>query len=209
MLDLDGVETIIFDLGGVIIDLDFQRTFDQLALLSGKSPANIQKGMLEDGLLLRYEQGLFTDEQFIEALKKTFEFQARTEEIEAAFIALLLHVPPARIKLIRELSRHYRLFLLSNTSAMHYRAVNHILRSDTGCEHLSHLFEKVFLSYEMGLLKPEKEIYQAVLQEAALNPQRTLFLDDNASNLAGASSMGIQTCLVSSEQSILSLFHYE
>ncbi len=209
MLNLVGIETLIFDLGGVIIDLDFQRSFDRFAALSGKSPEDIKNGLLDSGLLLRYEKGLYNDVQFIEEVKNTFEINASHEAIEEAFIALLVCIPRARVELIRDLSKTYRLVLLSNTSAIHYRAVNRILLRDAGCEGLSDLFESIFLSYEMGLVKPGKEIYEAVLQQAALNPATTLFLDDNATNLEGASSVGIQTTLVSPEQSMLRLFNYE
>ena len=209
MLQLERIDAIIFDLGGVIIDLDFQRTFDQFAVLSGKSAAEIKSGLLESDLLLKYEKGEFTDFQFLNAIQEKFNTRASHEEMEEAFIALLLHIPIERVHLLRQLSKQYRLFLLSNTSAMHYKEVNNILHRNTGCEDLTHLFETVFLSFEMGLLKPGIEIYETVLQQAQLNPATTLFLDDNASNLKGASSVGIQTALVTPEQSILSLFNYE
>jgi glucose-1-phosphatase len=209
MLQLEGLEAIVFDLGGVIIELDFQRSFDQFAALSGKSANEIHHGLLTSGLLLKYEQGIYSDLEFVEQVKHVFQIDASYEEIEMAFVALLLHIPVDRVQLIRRLSKDYRLFLLSNTSAMHYRAVNRILYRDTGCEDLSVLFEKVFLSYEMGLVKPGKEIYQEVLLQAQLNPSTTLFLDDNASNLEGALAVGIQTALVSPEHSIITLFNNE
>jgi len=209
MLKLEGIDAIIFDLGGVIIDLDFQRSFDQFSVLSGKSSAEIKAGLFDTDILLSYEKGQYDDQQFLHAITQTFGLKASPEEIEEAFLALLLHIPIERVHLLRQLSKDYRLFLLSNTSAIHYREVNKILLRDTGCEDLTHLFETVFLSFEMGLLKPGKEIYEAVLQQAQLNPATTLFLDDNASNLKGASSVGIQTALVTPEQSILSLFNYE
>jgi glucose-1-phosphatase len=209
MLQLEGIEAIVFDLGGVIIELDFQRSFDQFAALSGKSIEEVQYGLISSGLLLTYEKGLCSDLEFFEEVKHTFGIKASYAEIEAAFIALLLHIPVERIDLIRRLAKHYRLFLLSNTNAIHYKAVNKILYRDTSCEDLSHLFETVFLSYEMALAKPGKEIYQEVIRQAKLNPSMTLFLDDNASNLEGASALGIQTALVSPERSILTLFQYE
>jgi glucose-1-phosphatase len=209
MLRLEGIEAIVFDLGGVIIELDFQRSFDQFAALSGKSAEEIHHGLLSSGLLLKYEKGEYSDIQFFEVIKQVFEIDASDEELEAAFVALLLHIPKERIDLIRGLAKDYRLFLLSNTNAIHYRAVNKILHRDTGCEDLSHLFETIFLSYEMALAKPGKEIYEEVIRQAQLNPATTLFLDDNAGNLEGASAVGIQTALVSPEHSILRLFHHE
>jgi FMN phosphatase YigB (HAD superfamily) len=209
MLELKGIDAIVFDLGGVIIDLDFQRSFDQFSALSAKSPETIRQGIFESGLLHQYEKGHYTDDQFLTEIEKIFTLTCDRSIIEQAFLALLLHIPLARIELIRKLSKDYRVFVLSNTSSIHYKEVNAILKRDTGYEHLDHLFEKVFLSFELGLLKPHQEIYKAVLDQAQLVPQHTLFLDDNADNLIGASSLGIRTALVSQEQSILNLFNHE
>lgn len=207
MLELKGIDAIVFDLGGVIIDLDFQRSFDQFAALSGKSPKEIREGIFESGLLHRYEKGEFSDLEFLAEIEGVFGLTCDQAAIEEAFLALLLTIPPARIELISNLSKDYRLFVLSNTSSIHYKEVNAILKRDTGHEHLDHLFEKVFLSFELCLLKPHQEIYTAVLEAAQLNPQRTLFLDDNTDNLKGAAALGIRTALVSKEQSILTLFN--
>ena len=209
MLDLKGVDAIIFDLGGVIIDLDFQRSIDQFSVLCGKSTELIRQGIFESGLLHRYEKGLYTDAQFLSEIEKRFELTCYPSSIEQAFLALLLNIPPARMELIRNLSKKYRLFVLSNTSAIHYREVNAILKRDTRYQHLDDLFEKVFLSFELGLLKPHKEIYTAVLEQAQLKAEHTLFLDDNTDNLLGAAALGIRTALVSKEQSILTLFNHE
>jgi len=209
MLELKGIEAIVFDLGGVIIDLDFQRSFDQFSTLSGKSPEMIRQGVFESGLLHRYEKGLYTDAQFLAEIERVFELRCEPSSIEQAFLALLLNIPPARIALIRNLSKKYRLFVLSNTSAIHYKEVNAILKRDTGHRHLNDLFEKVFLSFELGLLKPHEEIYAAVLEQAQLKAEHTLFLDDNADNLKGAAALGIRTALVSKEQSILTLFNHD
>ncbi len=209
MLELKGIEAIVFDLGGVIIDLDFQRSFDQFSTLSGKSPETIRKGIFDSGILHQYEKGDYTDEEFLVEIERIFMLKGDRLAIEQAFLALLLNIPPARIELIRNLSKKYRVFILSNTSSIHYKEVNAILKRDTGYEHLDLLFEKVFLSFELGLLKPHQEIYKAVLEQALLDPQHTLFLDDNVDNLRGASSLGIHTALVSKEQSILKLFNHE
>ncbi|MDB5256944.1 MAG: HAD-superfamily hydrolase, subfamily variant 3 [Chitinophagaceae bacterium] len=209
MLELKGIEAIIFDLGGVIIDLDFQRSFDQFSTLSGKSPEAIRQGIFESGLLHRYERGLYADAEFLTEIERIFELTCDPSSIEQAFLALLLNIPPARIELIRNLSKKYRLFVLSNTSSIHYKEVNAILKRDTGHAHLEELFERVFLSFELGLLKPHEDIYAAVLEQAQLKAEHTLFLDDNADNLLGAAALGIQTALVSKDQSILNLFNHE
>ncbi len=124
-------------------------------------------------------------------------------EVDTAWNSLLLDIPVERIELIKALSQNYRLFLLSNTSSIHIEAVNQILHKASGVEQLGDLFEKLFLSYEMGVMKPHPEIYQRVLDEADIKAEETLFLDDNADNIRAAGALGIQTIHVQKPLSIL------
>jgi putative hydrolase of the HAD superfamily len=125
------------------------------------------------------------------------------EAIDTAWNSLLLDLPPERVALLQKLSESYRIFLLSNTSSIHITQVNKILEASTGIERLDHLFETVFLSYEMGLMKPDAQIYLNVLEQAGLQAEETLFLDDNLDNINGASKLGIDTIHVQKPLTIL------
>ena len=115
----------------------------------------------------------------------------------------MLDLPPERVELLQKLAVNYRLFLLSNTSSIHITQVNKILEASTGVEKLEDLFETVFLSYEMGLMKPDPRIYQKVLEQAGLKAEETLFLDDNLANIEAASRLGIDTIHVQKPVTIL------
>ena len=123
--------------------------------------------------------------------------------IDVAWNSLLLDLPPERVELLKKLRENYRLFLLSNTSSIHITQVNKILEATTGIEKLDDLFEKVYYSYDMGLMKPDPAIYLQVLKEQGLEAEETLFLDDNADNIAAASKLGIDTIHVQKPVTIL------
>ena len=100
------------------------------------------------------------------------------------------------------------MFVLSNTNGIHIEGFNEILEAATGYANLQAIgaFDKVYYSYEVGLRKPDADIFSYVLQDAGLDPAHTLFMDDGPVNLAGAQSVGLQTQLITPEYTIMDLF---
>ena len=188
------MKNLIFDLGNVIIDIDFNLTFRAFSKLSSEySWEEVRHFIKEKHIWEDYEKGLSDDIEFRETLRKELKIKASDSELDKAFCGLLQKIQPERIKLIEELSKRYRLFILSNTSNIHFQQVEKLLFESAGINHFSEIFETVFLSFEMGKLKPEIEIYQQVLKEANLQANETLFLDDMLINLEAASTLGIHT----------------
>lgn len=205
------MKNIIFDLGNVVIDINLNETYKALAALS-------QDFAWEDGERLfkekqiwsNYERGHYTDAEFRDLLRQELNITASDDEIDQAFSALLLDIDPRRIELIKRLGQKYNTYVLSNTSSIHIIEVNKILERCTGEKRLEDLFDKLFLSYEMGKAKPHTDIYEAVLAEAGLNPAETLFLDDMLPNLEGAAKVGIQVKqIIPNEFTILDMFANE
>jgi glucose-1-phosphatase len=200
----DQIKNIIFDLGDVIINIDVPRTAQAFASLCGKNQAEVISLFQERGLFQRFETGTLDAAGFRTYVRDIFHTPDWEDSIvDTAWNSLLLDIPPERIELIRQLGKNYRLFLLSNTSCIHVEAVNHILYEATGVKKLDDLFEKLYLSYEMGVMKPHPEIFNQVLEDAGLTAHETLFLDDNADNILGASKVGIQTIHVQKPLTIL------
>ena len=188
------MKNLIFDLGNVIIDIDFDLTFRAFSKLSSEySWEEVRHFIKEKHIWEDYEKRLSDDIEFRETLRKELKIKASDSELDKAFCGLLQKIQPERIKLIEKLSKKYRLFILSNTSNIHFQQVEKLLFESTGINHFSEIFETVFLSFEMGKLKPEIEIYQQVLKEANLEAKETLFLDDMLINLEAASTLGIHT----------------
>jgi len=109
---------------------------------------------------------------------------------------------------VQELSRKYRVFLLSNTNAFHVEYYNDMLNRDFGIQNLDHLMEKAFYSNELGCRKPDKEIYLKVLEQAGIKAEETLFIDDNEENVKVAEELGIRAVKVDAEYSVIEIFGF-
>ena len=164
------INTIIFDFGDIFINLDKQATIDGLQKL-GLTQWNQDL----DKLNQQFEMGLISPEDFINGFQKQLP-NASTEEILTAWNAVLLDFPLYRLEFLQMLSKKYRLFLLSNTDSIHIET----FEQKTGISFYSDFyqcFEKVYFSFEIGIRKPDIEIYNYVLNKHELSPKRTLFID--------------------------------
>lgn len=200
----DQIRNIIFDLGDVILNIDVPIASKSFADLSGREQTEILTIFKESEIFRQFETGLMDEPTFRNYVREILNFPDLSDEaIDTAWNSLLLDLPPARVDLLKKLATKYRLFLLSNTSSIHITQVNKILEASTGVEKLEDLFETVFLSYQMGLMKPDPRIYQEVLDKAGLKAEETLFLDDNADNIRSAGELGIETIHVQKPVTIL------
>ena len=179
------MKNIIFDLGGVLVGFNRQRSIDAFERIGcGKVADYIRDHRTED-LFYRIELGAISTHDFCEEVRQMTATNADDEAIIHAWNVLLTPVAENRLQRLRELREAgHRLFLLSNTNDMHWQYCGHQL---DGC------FERVFLSYEMRLAKPDTAIFSEVLRQAEIDASDTLFIDDNADNIAAAASLGIQT----------------
>ena len=179
------IDTIIFDFGDVFINLDKEAT-----------PAALKKLGLEkwsseiDSLNFNFEKGLISRNDFLLGLNKLVP-NATQEEVLEAWNGVLLDFPMYRLEFLEKLSKKYQLFLLSNTDSIH---INHFKEKngDEFYNRFYNCFEKVYFSYDLGMRKPDEEIYNFVIKENNLNPKSTLFVDDNFDNLEGAKKTGLQ-----------------
>lgn len=196
---------LIFDLGGVIINLDPQRTVEAFANLAGMPPEALKPWMNEP-FFHAFEKGAMSDAAFRAQVRQALSVSCADEEIDHAWNAMLLDIPPARLQLLRSLAAHHRLFLLSNTNTIHFRSFQAQVKNVSGLDSLQAYFEQTYYSHQLRMRKPDTEIYQHVLADAGLTAAETLFLDDNEANLAGARRVGIQTFHVHHPDAIFSFF---
>jgi glucose-1-phosphatase len=189
---MQNIKNIIFDLGGVILNIDFRKTNDAFHSLGLENFAqHINQFHITD-LFLQYETGQIDDIEFIEGVAKLSDKPIAESEIVEAWNALLLDFPPERIALLKGIKSRYRTFLLSNTNSIHLKEFQQRLHNEHGV-HLEDLFEKAYYSHVVKLRKPHADIFNLVLQENNLVPQETLFIDDTESNFEEAKKLGIQT----------------
>ena len=186
------IRNLVFDLGVVLVDLDKQRCVEAFRQIGAADIAYYVEHHLTEDLFFDVEVGRITTAQFCDEVRRRACCTATDEQIVWAWNQLLTGIATEKIDRLEALSRRYRLFLLSNTNEMHWLKC---ARDFFPCRDLTAdtLFERIFLSYEMGLAKPDAAIFQTVLDVAALNPAETLFIDDNQSNCATARQLGIST----------------
>jgi FMN phosphatase YigB (HAD superfamily) len=199
-------KNIIFDLGGVILNIDYRLTsqaFKNLGLHDFDEKYSQAK---QNHLFDRLETGAVTPKQFRQELKTYFNQQVSDADLDNAWNVMLLDLPAQRIDLLKELSTKYRLFLLSNTNIIHYHAYSAYLKQTFGKLIFDEIFEKQYLSFEIGMRKPDKEIFELVLNENNLLPSETLFIDDSIQHVEGATKTGIYTYHLQSAETILNVF---
>jgi FMN phosphatase YigB (HAD superfamily) len=187
-----GIKNIIFDLGGVILNLDNQRTTDAFVALGLKNIREYFGHGHAASFFKDYEVGKITDGQFIGAIRETTGLNASDQAIVESWNALLLDFPPERIQLLKELGKTYRIFLFSNTNALHLAALRDIYTRTFGSGSLEDHFEKTYYSHLLRMRKPDRASYEYILQENGLNGSETLFVDDAIINVEGAEQAGLK-----------------
>lgn len=192
MVRLSDFDTIIFDFGGVILDIDPDLSRRRFAKMLGIENA---RKLEAEQLPQLYEKGLISRTEFVSRINQIAGTQLSADEILDAWNAMLLNYKPARIEWIKRLHTTHRLLLLSNTNDSHFEYFHNKLIAEYGVTFYQ-LFDHVYLSHEMGMLKPSHEIYETVIAEQQLNLQRTLFIEDTARNVEGAQEVGLQTLLI-------------
>ena len=202
------LKNLIFDLGGVILDLSVDHTLESFARLSNMPRPRVVEIYSSARGFLDYEKGLIDDAAFRDFVRETFSISAEDQAIDECWNAMLRGIPQVKLELLTRLQREFRVFLLSNTNAIHLHHINEMmLPKGPQQRSLDDYFHKAYYSHRMGKRKPEAEIFEQVLEENHLVPEQTLFLDDYAINIEGASALGIKTVHVTSPNLILDYFH--
>ena len=186
------INAIIFDLGNVIIDLDIPATDEAFKSLMGEKYDSAIAQLTNENIFQRYEKGEISTTQFIQKIADV-SFLTDKEAIKNAWNAMLLDIPPQRFELLSNAKENYRTFCLSNTNKLHIDFIFEQLQQQNSLPNLDSFFEKVYLSHEMGMRKPDEEIFLKVIEDQQLDPQSTLFIDDTAGHLKGAKETGLQT----------------
>lgn len=206
---MQDIKNIIFDLGGVIINIDYNLTVKAFQKLGIDNFDKIYSQLKQTDLFDKFEVGEVSADEFRAQLLEYMPTKVSIQQIDSAWNALLLDVPPKRIELLSQLSKKYRLFLLSNTNDIHIQEFGTILQQQYGFKDLSHLFEQLYYSYTIGYRKPNKEAFAYVLDSNKLLAQETLFIDDSPQHIEGAKRLGIQTLHLKPHLSINEVFTAE
>jgi putative hydrolase of the HAD superfamily len=188
---MENISTIIFDLGGVIMDIDVKQTLQAFSELGLKNVHEYFGHGFAASFFSEHESGKISDEEFLIEIKKLLGGEIPDEAVIGAWNALLLRFPPERIALLDELKSRYRLFLYSNTNAIHKEKFSEIYRNSYP-GNLDDHFEKAYYSHELGHRKPDLAGFELIIRENRLDPKKTLFVDDALMNVEGAIKTGLK-----------------
>ncbi|MEO5979439.1 MAG: HAD family phosphatase [Chryseolinea sp.] len=202
------VKNLIFDLGGVILDLSVDTTLQSFAKLSGFDKVRIDELYFSEEPFLHYEMGLIPDEEFREFVRKVYSIKSSSDDIDSVWCAMLLGLPLKKLQLMDKLKEHYNVYLLSNTNAIHIKHINEVILPATvkGATSLDTYFHKAYYSHIMKKRKPNADIFLEVLSDSGSLAEETLFFDDNRDNVEGAKMLGIKTAFVNTPTFILDYF---
>lgn len=198
------IKNIIFDLGGVILNIDPALTAHAFNKLGLSDYEGLAQGRPKN-LFEQYEMGRCSSEDFRSEIKKWISTNTSTEQIDMAWNAMLLDLPIERLTFLLSLKDKYRLFLLSNTNEIHINRYSQYLNERHGILDLSHIFEKQYYSYTIGMRKPNADIFEFVLAENALLAHETIFIDDSPQHIETAGRLGIHTHHLTKLQTIVDL----
>ncbi|HVZ96893.1 MAG TPA: HAD family phosphatase [Chitinophagaceae bacterium] len=188
--------TLIFDLGGVILDIDYHRTRRAFEKLGVKDFNEMYSQAGADDLFMSLEKGAIEEKNFYSEIRKRSGLPLTDKDIRDAWNAILLHFREMSLQRLNELQLKYKLFLLSNTNHIHLREFNRIYHLQPREKSFDQHFEKAYYSCKVGMRKPNANIYELVLRENDLVPAQTVFIDDSAQNIDTAKSLGIQAILL-------------
>ncbi|MCB9164623.1 MAG: HAD family phosphatase [Flavobacteriales bacterium] len=184
-------DTILLDLGGVLIDVDYHATARAFRALGHADFDRLYSKAQQDHLFDGFETGALSPEEFRDRIRQVLDPSLSDAMIDANWNAMLGSIPPERIELVSRLKERYQVLLLSNTNAIHVPAFEAIIARENGITDFKALFHGAYYSCEIGQRKPEAAAYHHVLERHNADPRRTLFIDDSIQHVHGARAAGL------------------
>jgi HAD superfamily hydrolase (TIGR01509 family) len=201
-MELTGIKNIVFDLGGVLLNLDYNKTAEAFKELGYNNFDAMYSQFKADELFEKLEMGKVSEQDFFTVLQKVADKPITDEQLIEAWCAMLLDFRTDSLTYLETLSKKYKLYLLSNTNSIHFAAFHRLFKKQLGNIFLDDYFTKAYYSHCIGLRKPHKKVYEFIVKDAGLVPSETLFIDDSWPNLAEAEAMGMRTHLLLPQERI-------
>ena len=201
MKEFSNISTIIFDFGGVLINLDLDQCILNLKKLGLENVEQYLSNFGQKDFFLQFEKGQIGTEKFREEIRKLTTTTITDGEIDTAWCSFLCDIPTEKLEILLELKKKYRILMLSNTNPLHIE-VSAAAEFEKSGKKITDYFDKCYLSYEMNMAKPDAEIFHALLESEQVLPSQCLFLDDGPKNIEQAQNMGFQTYFVSKNEDL-------
>ena len=207
-IDLTNIKNIIFDLGKVLLNLDFNASIGAFQKLGLKNDVLDSKQAYSDPVFYELEVGKVTPEEFCNRVRKVIQNPDSTDlQIEDAWYSMILDIPASRVKVVQELSKNYKIYLFSNTNKIHIERLHRAFKTEHGIDFPS-LFVKDYYSHEIHERKPDLSSYQKVIELAGINPEESIFIDDLEKNIIGAQQSGLKTFWLKEGMEMTDIFEF-
>lgn len=205
-LNIRGIRNIVLDLGGVVVDLDMKRTIREFGRLGIRGLENADRLMSEHPFFRDYETGRISTVAFFEGMRGLSHDHVGVEDLERAWKTLVLDLQEDVLQLLRDMKKSFRICLLSNTNASHIDAMNDRLLERYGIRDFGDVFDRVYYSFRLGMRKPDREIFEFVLEDNGIPAANTLFIDDSSDNIESAAGLGISVYHLSAPEKLTQIF---
>ncbi len=190
------IKNIILDLGGVILNIDYNLTIKAFENLGISNFESLYTQAKQEHLFDHYESGKISSEEFVERLGEYLVTQQPREAIINAWNAMLLDLPTERLDFLKDLRLSYNTSLLSNTNPIHIKCFHQIVKEQNGIESLDEFFDHIHFSSDLGMRKPDPDIFEHVCDLHHYVPSETLFIDDSIQHVEGARKAGLNAFLL-------------
>lgn len=202
---LSNIKNIIFDIGGVLVDLDMERCLEAFNAIGFADAKNMVSCYHPNAFFGALERGEITTDEFCAEIRRESGLELSNEEICSAYRTLLVGIPVEKLRLMKSLrDRGFKVYALSNISELLMSRIIEFLESDSLTA--DDYFDQMFLSYQMGVMKPNPKIYEMLIEKSGVIPQQTLFIDDGEKNIAAAREFGLQVYLAEVKEDFTHLF---
>lgn len=192
---MENIKNLIFDLGNVILNIDTKLSEKAFAQYGMNDFEKLYTLAAQNELFDRLEVGSITEKEFYDEFRRVTGCKLPDKTLEECWDALIMDFPAARIEMLKRLKNEgkYRTFILSNTNIIHYRFYTALLKRTHGVEGLESLVEHAYFSHEIGLKKPNRDIFDYVVEHSHIKPEESIFIDDNEANIKAANALGFNT----------------
>jgi len=201
------IENVIFDLGGVLLDISYQATLKALSDLGVTNIEQMYTQAAQTALFDRFDVGAISPDEFRAELRRFTALPITDEQLNAAWCSMLGDYRKESWELLLQLRNRYRTFLYSNTNAIHVPVLEKMLTAQLGSgASMGQYFERYYYSNEIGARKPNPDGFLHIIWQNNLTPERTLFIDDTPGHIKGAQAVGLRTYHLIEGEKITDLF---
>ncbi|WP_455497775.1 HAD family hydrolase [Coprobacter sp.] len=194
------IKQYFFDFGGVLVDLDFNKSIEAFRKLGAIAPDSFYSEIYNK-TLRDFENGMIGEKEFFEKLRVLLKIKASDREIRKAWNMIIRTIPKYKLAILQKLKNSFPVYMVSNTNITHIEYTRTYLFRENGYT-IDDYFDKLYFSYEVGASKPDSDFYRRVIADAGIDPSESLFLDDRTDNIDGARHAGFQVCHVRPEDDL-------